>query len=117
MVLLQILDEATSALDAGTEAAVQQTLDNVIQGNCMTVVIIAHRLATVQNCDTIFVMHKGAVAESGSHEELLEAGGIYSGLVAQQSLGELGTPDTESDDDGGDTPSDATSLPTATAAL
>eukprot|EP00892_Ulva_mutabilis_P000549 jgi/Ulvmu1/10495/UM064_0033.1 len=102
-----ILDEATSALDAGTEAAVQQTLDEIIQGNSMTVVIIAHRLATVQSCSRIFVMHKGAVAESGTHDELLAAGGLYSDLVAQQSLGEVSTTDTESDDDASGAPSAA----------
>ena len=96
--LVQILDEATSALDAGTEAAVQQTLDDIIQGSCMTVVVIAHRLATVQSCSCIIVLHKGVVAETGTHDELLAAGGIYSDLVTQQSLSDLGTSDTESDD-------------------
>lgn len=95
---MQILDEATSALDANTEAAVQQTLEHVIQGNSMTVVIIAHRLATVQNCSQIVVLHKGSVAEVGTHDELLVSGGLYSDLVAQQSLADLGVTDAESDE-------------------
>lgn len=118
ILLLQILDEATSALDANTEAAVQQTLDHVIQGKSMTVVVIAHRLATVQNCSQIIVLHKGSVAEVGTHDELLASGGIYSDLVAQQSLGDSGATDVESDDnDERGSPSSGSSLAEASATL
>lgn len=96
--ILQVLDEATSALDANTEAAVQKTLDRFIQANNMTVVIIAHRLATVQNCNQIVVLHKGTVKETGTHEELLSRGGIYSDLVTQQALGHVSASDTDMDE-------------------
>lgn len=96
-VMLQILDEATSALDSATESAVQQTLDYIVGRRNLIVVIIAHRLATVMNCDNIVVMDKGQVVEMGSHEQLLARGELYASLVAQQSLGDL-TTCTDSDD-------------------
>ena len=65
-----ILDEATSNLDAVTERAIQETLDAYSGG--MTTIIIAHRLSTIRSCDKIFVMEKGRIVESGSHEELLQ---------------------------------------------
>lgn len=79
-----ILDEATSNLDALTERA----LDKTIQEYCkdMTTIFIAHRLSTIKDCDRIFVMEKGKIIESGTHEELKLAGGKYAILASQQSL-------------------------------
>jgi ABC-type multidrug transport system fused ATPase/permease subunit len=93
-----VLDEATSALDATTEAAVQQTLDR-IAGQDIIVVVIAHRLATVRNCERIVVMDKGRVAEQGTHDELLAAQGLYASLIAQQSLSGDGESNTDTDED------------------
>lgn len=79
-----ILDEATSNLDALTERA----LDKTIQEYCkdMTTIFIAHRLSTIKDCDQIFVMEKGEIIESGTHEELKLMGGKYAMLASQQSL-------------------------------
>lgn len=70
-----ILDEATSALDNETETFVQEAIDSMSD---KTVIIIAHRLSTIKNCDKIFVLDHGTVAESGSHEELINKNGIYT---------------------------------------
>jgi ATP-binding cassette, subfamily B, bacterial len=78
-----ILDEATSALDSESEKLVQDALDGLMQNR--TTVIIAHRLATIRNVDTIYVLKEGEISESGSHDELLLLeNGIYSGLVKLQ---------------------------------
>lgn len=78
-----ILDEATSALDAESEHLVQEALDTLMENR--TTVIIAHRLATIRNVDTIFVLKDGAIAESGSHATLLaNPAGIYAHLVKLQ---------------------------------
>ncbi|KAF0891305.1 hypothetical protein E2562_009480 [Oryza meyeriana var. granulata] len=74
-----LLDEPTSALDAESEAVVQQSIDRLAAGR--TVVVIAHRLATVRNADTIAVLDRGAVVESGRHADLMARGGPYSALV------------------------------------
>ncbi len=77
-----LLDEATSALDSESEALVQEALQRLMLNR--TVVIIAHRLATVRNCDRIFVLEKGQIIESGNHNELLALNGRYSQLHARQ---------------------------------
>ncbi len=76
-----VLDEATSSLDTQTEAAVQAELERLAEGR--TTITIAHRLSTVRDADQIVVLDQGAVAEVGTHEELLERGGIYAALVAR----------------------------------
>lgn len=77
-----ILDEATSSVDTRTEALVQQAMDKLTEGR--TSFVIAHRLSTVRNADMILVMDGGDVVESGSHEELLRSGGLYSELYYSQ---------------------------------
>ena len=77
-----LLDEATSALDAQSEAAVQAALTGFMKGR--TTLIIAHRLSTVRAADRILVMQDGRVVESGTHEALLQSGGLYKELVDLQ---------------------------------
>jgi ATP-binding cassette subfamily B protein len=79
---VMILDEATSALDTVSERIVQATLDEASRNR--TTIAIAHRLSTVINADVIFVIADGRVAESGTHHELLERGGVYAKLVSEQ---------------------------------
>ncbi|EME83753.1 ABC transporter, ABC-B family, MDR type [Pseudocercospora fijiensis CIRAD86] len=73
-----IMDEATSALDPKAEAVVQDALDNVSKNR--TTIVIAHKLSTIQNADSIAVMRKGTVIEQGTHRQLLALGGAYSRL-------------------------------------
>lgn len=77
-----LLDEATSALDAESERLVQEALERVMPGR--TTLIIAHRLATVLSADRILVMEGGRLVESGTHAELVAAGGLYARLAALQ---------------------------------
>ncbi len=77
-----LLDEATSALDTKSEAVVQAALERLSVGR--TTLVIAHRLSTVRNADTIVVMDQGKVMQQGSHETLLEDGGIYADLYHLQ---------------------------------
>ena len=80
-----ILDEATSALDSVTEARIQGAFDRLARGR--TTLIIAHRLSTIRSADRILVIQDGAVAEQGSHHELLAKNGVYATLYRTQNLG------------------------------
>jgi ATP-binding cassette subfamily B protein len=77
-----ILDEATASVDSDTEARLQIALDAVMQKR--TAIVIAHRLSTIKAVDRIVVFHKGRVVECGSHDELLEKGGVYARLYRMQ---------------------------------
>jgi ATP-binding cassette subfamily B multidrug efflux pump len=83
-----VLDEATSALDSEVEAAIQGTLGELMEGK--TVIAIAHRLSTIAAMDRLLVMDQGRIVEQGSHEDLVQAGGIYARLWSHQSGGFLG---------------------------
>ncbi len=80
-----VLDEATSALDSETERAVQEALDALAEGR--TTIAIAHRLSTVRDADEIVVLDRGTIAERGTHDDLLAAGGRYAKLVAGSDVG------------------------------
>ena len=77
-----ILDEATSSLDTKSERRIQEALENLMEDR--TTLVIAHRLSTVENVDQIIVLDQGRVVESGTHKELLDAGGHYSALYRMQ---------------------------------
>lgn len=78
-----ILDEATSAVDNETEAAIQKSLAVITQNR--TTIAIAHRLSTIRNADCIYVMERGQLVESGTHEQLLQKQGMYANLWRVQS--------------------------------
>ncbi len=77
-----ILDEATASVDSDTESRLQIALDAVMQAR--TSIVIAHRLSTIRAADRIIVLHKGRVAETGTHDELLTKGGLYARLYRMQ---------------------------------
>jgi ATP-binding cassette, subfamily B, bacterial len=79
-----VLDEATAHLDSESEAAVQRALDAALEGR--TSLVIAHRLSTVRNADLILVVDGGRVVQSGTHRELLLAGGVYADLYRTQFI-------------------------------
>ena len=85
---LLIMDEATSALDSEVEAAIQESLETLMQGK--TVIAIAHRLSTIARMDRLVVLEKGQIAETGSHAELLAHGGLYARLWQHQTGGFVG---------------------------
>ena len=77
-----VLDEATSALDTESERVVQRALDSLIRRR--TTIAIAHRLSTIRNADVIFAIESGTIVECGTHDELLERGGLYARLYEEQ---------------------------------
>jgi ATP-binding cassette, subfamily B, multidrug efflux pump len=79
-----VLDEATANLDVGTEVLIQEALERLLVER--TAIIIAHRLSTIRNVDRILVLKQGRLVESGSHEQLLEQGGLYASLYRLQML-------------------------------
>src|SRR5947209_15745847 len=85
-----IFDEATSHLDTATEQAIQMSLRTALAGR--TVVLVAHRLSTIRDADLIYVLHRGRVAEAGTHQELLAHKGRYASLCRIQ-LGERNDPE------------------------
>ncbi len=77
-----VMDEATANIDTETEQLIQEALERLMEGR--TTIMVAHRLSTIQHADKILVMHKGEVRESGTHQELLNLGGIYKKLYELQ---------------------------------
>lgn len=77
-----VLDEATANIDTETERLITQALEKLMEGR--TTIMVAHRLSTIQHADKIIVMHKGEIRESGSHQELLQLGGMYKKLYDLQ---------------------------------
>ena len=77
-----IFDEATSALDYESENIIMSGIDEISKGR--TMLMIAHRLSTVRNCDAIIVVDKGRIIEAGSHDELMKRNGVYSKLHQAQ---------------------------------
>jgi ATP-binding cassette, subfamily B, multidrug efflux pump len=81
-----VLDEATANLDVGTEALIQEALERLLVNR--TAIIIAHRLSTIRYVDRILVLRQGELAESGSHEELMDLNGVYANLYRLQMMGQ-----------------------------
>jgi ATP-binding cassette, subfamily B, multidrug efflux pump len=79
-----VLDEATASLDVGTESLIQAALEQLLEDR--TAIIIAHRLSTIRNCDRILVLKRGQLIEAGSHDQLLDQGGLYARLYQLQML-------------------------------
>ncbi|KAF2998267.1 GTPase-activating protein [Curvularia kusanoi] len=93
-----LLDEATAALDTKSESLVQDALDRAAKGR--TTIVIAHRLSTIKKADNIVVMAKGEIVETGTHESLIRADGVYASLVQAQELTQKkdsGTQDVETE--------------------
>ena len=88
-----ILDEATSALDSEVEAEIQMALNQVMENK--TVIAIAHRLSTIARMDRIIVLDEGKIVEEGTHDQLLQANGLYANFWNRQSGGFIGVEDQE----------------------
>ncbi len=82
-----VMDEATANIDTETEQLIQEALEKLMQNR--TTIMVAHRLSTIQHADKIMVMHKGRIRESGTHQELLAADGIYKKLYELQLAGAI----------------------------
>jgi ATP-binding cassette subfamily B protein len=80
-----IFDEATSSLDSITEKAISKTIRDItkVRPNLITI-LVAHRLSTISHADTIYVLEKGHLSESGTHTDLLKAHGLYAALWREQ---------------------------------
>ena len=85
---LLILDDSTSAVDTETEAAIQESLDQLIRESHRTVFVIAQRISTVRDADLILILDEGRIAARGTHEELLRDSGLYSEILGSQILTE-----------------------------
>lgn len=77
------MDEATASLDVDNETEIQEAISRLVKGK--TVLVIAHRMRTVENADQIIVLDGGVVAESGTHETLMKKNGLYARLVKLQT--------------------------------
>ncbi|CAN7998065.1 unnamed protein product [Ixodes pacificus] len=95
---IMLLDEATSSLDTQTERNIQASLDMICRNR--TTLIVAHRLSTVIHADQILVLQEGEIVETGSHEELLEYGGLYASMWRQQQQRADAQPGSEASDEG-----------------
>ena len=80
-----LMDEATAFMDPSTEATLQAALDRILKKR--TAIVIAHRLATVENCDRILVLKNGQLIEEGTHSELRRQGGLYAEMANLQEKG------------------------------
>jgi ABC-type transport system involved in cytochrome bd biosynthesis fused ATPase/permease subunit len=98
-----LLDEATSALDENSQEKVQTALADLIKESNATVIMVAHRLSTVVNADSICVIDKGQVLEQGSHAELVKkTNGIYASMVSKQLAKKVDVLNQDDDDDDDD---------------
>ena len=80
-----IFDEATSALDSHSENLVQKSIEEIAnQEQKITIIVVAHRLSTVINCDRLFVMKDGEIVENGNHRDLISQEGYYYSLIQKQ---------------------------------
>lgn len=82
-----VLDEATSSIDSESEKLIQQATKKITEGR--TSLIVAHRLSTIKTADKIFVIEDGMVVEQGSHNDLLDLGGVYADLTTVRSSDSL----------------------------